>query len=63
MHMRDVGLEGVISSLLQVVPGKHTFRVNGSECLSCAIVGNAGNLHGSGYGKLIDSKDIVIRYE
>ena len=45
------------------MPGKSSFRVNGSRCLTCAIVGNAGNVHGSGYGKLIDSKDIIIRYE
>ncbi|CAN9504106.1 unnamed protein product [Ophioblennius macclurei] len=31
------------------------------RCRTCAVVGNSHNLKGSHYGKLIDSKDVVIR--
>nr|XP_057902644.1 CMP-N-acetylneuraminate-beta-galactosamide-alpha-2,3-sialyltransferase 1-like isoform X2 [Doryrhamphus excisus]XP_057902646.1 CMP-N-acetylneuraminate-beta-galactosamide-alpha-2,3-sialyltransferase 1-like isoform X2 [Doryrhamphus excisus] len=31
------------------------------RCRKCAVVGNSGNLKGSGYGKLINDHDIVIR--
>jgi beta-galactoside alpha-2,3-sialyltransferase (sialyltransferase 4B) len=62
MLARDTGVSEVIRSLLRVVPGKSSLNQNGKSCLSCAIVGNSGNLLGSGYGTLIDSKDVIIRY-
>ncbi|XP_072169270.1 CMP-N-acetylneuraminate-beta-galactosamide-alpha-2,3-sialyltransferase 2-like [Diadema setosum] len=65
-----VGLQGnadkdyvdALTKAFEVIPDPQRFMTrNLSTCLRCAVVGNSGNLRGSGYGELIDSHDAVIR--
>ena len=50
-----------MKELFEVIPGGNPFRRLPGQCRRCAVVGGAGNLIGSGYGSLIDSKEVVIR--
>ena len=61
MGQRDNGMDDIIAKLLKVIPGRSSLRGGDTTCISCAIVGSAGNLRGSKYGTLIDSQDVIIR--
>lgn len=54
--------EETVNKLFEIFPpipdlGKPKFNL----CSTCAVVGNSLNLKGSNYGRLIDSKDIIMR--
>lgn len=50
-------------SLYQMFPSKpDVSEPSPDRCMTCAVVGNSGNLNGSHYGKRIDAHHIVIRY-
>lgn len=52
----------VLSKLFQIVPGENPYRWRDPRhCRRCAVVGNSGNLRGSGYGPEIDGHDFVMR--
>ncbi|NXK51751.1 SIA4B sialyltransferase, partial [Chauna torquata] len=52
----------VLSKLFQIVPGENPYRWHDPRrCRRCAVVGNSGNLRGSGYGHEIDGHDFVMR--
>ncbi|NWY10548.1 SIA4B sialyltransferase, partial [Aphelocoma coerulescens] len=52
----------VLSKLFQIVPGEDPYRSRDPRrCRRCAVVGNSGNLRGSGYGPEIDGHDFVMR--
>ncbi|XP_044191923.1 CMP-N-acetylneuraminate-beta-galactosamide-alpha-2,3-sialyltransferase 2-like [Thunnus albacares] len=51
-----------VHNLFQIFPPTPPFiESSPSRCITCAVVGNSGNLKGSHYGALIDYHDIVIR--
>ncbi|CAB1333234.1 unnamed protein product, partial [Coregonus sp. 'balchen'] len=50
----------VVEKLFQVIPEADLYMDAGPErCRTCAVVGNSGNLKGSHYGALIDSKSAI----
>ncbi|XP_009979200.1 PREDICTED: CMP-N-acetylneuraminate-beta-galactosamide-alpha-2,3-sialyltransferase 2-like [Tauraco erythrolophus] len=52
----------VLTKLFQLVPGEDPYRSRDpNRCRRCAVVGNSGNLRGSGYGPEIDGHDFVMR--
>nr|XP_033799429.1 CMP-N-acetylneuraminate-beta-galactosamide-alpha-2,3-sialyltransferase 2 [Geotrypetes seraphini]XP_033799430.1 CMP-N-acetylneuraminate-beta-galactosamide-alpha-2,3-sialyltransferase 2 [Geotrypetes seraphini] len=52
----------VLEKLFQIVPGKNPYGFRDTKkCWRCAVVGNSGNLRGSGYGKDIDEHDFIMR--
>ncbi|XP_058475600.1 CMP-N-acetylneuraminate-beta-galactosamide-alpha-2,3-sialyltransferase 1-like [Solea solea] len=52
----------LIERLFQLIPNKVVYMDAGSDrCRTCSVVGNSGNLNGSGYGELIDAAHFVIR--
>ncbi|XP_061570270.1 CMP-N-acetylneuraminate-beta-galactosamide-alpha-2,3-sialyltransferase 1-like [Cololabis saira] len=52
----------VVDQLFQLIPDQDRYQDAGPDrCRTCSVVGNSGNLKGSGYGALIDSRDLVIR--
>ncbi|XP_028820160.1 CMP-N-acetylneuraminate-beta-galactosamide-alpha-2,3-sialyltransferase 1-like isoform X2 [Denticeps clupeoides] len=54
--------EDIVEKLFQLIPDKeHYTEVWPSRCRTCSVVGNSGNLKGSGYGPLIDASDFVMR--
>ncbi|XP_077434611.1 ST3 beta-galactoside alpha-2,3-sialyltransferase 8 [Vanacampus margaritifer] len=55
-------LQEVMSRMFQIIsPSSVDFTPRPALCRACAVVGNSGNLHKSGHGKLIDSHASVIR--
>ncbi|KAJ0050286.1 hypothetical protein NL108_014897, partial [Boleophthalmus pectinirostris] len=55
-------LQEVISELFKVIaPPPEPQKPRPSLCRTCAVVGNSGNLRNSGYGRLIDSHQSVLR--
>ncbi|NXU50857.1 SIA4B sialyltransferase, partial [Turnix velox] len=52
----------VLGKLFQIVPGEDPYRNREPRrCRRCAVVGNSGNLRGSGYGPEIDGHDFIMR--
>ncbi|XP_030438077.1 CMP-N-acetylneuraminate-beta-galactosamide-alpha-2,3-sialyltransferase 2 isoform X2 [Gopherus evgoodei] len=52
----------VLGKLFQIVPGENPYGSRDPrKCRRCAVVGNSGNLRGSGYGREIDRHDFVMR--
>uniref|UniRef100_A0A3B3H3C7 beta-galactoside alpha-2,3-sialyltransferase n=1 Tax=Oryzias latipes TaxID=8090 RepID=A0A3B3H3C7_ORYLA len=47
---------------MYVIPGRSPYGSwDQGRCLRCAVVGNSGNLRGSGYGKIIDEHNFIMR--
>jgi hypothetical protein len=57
----DKSFSQVMKELFQILPKGDPFHHFPGRCRRCAVVGGAGNLIGSNYGSLIDSKEVVIR--
>lgn len=52
----------VLEKLFQIVPGENPYRFRDpQQCRRCAVVGNSGNLRGSGYGPDVDGHNFVMR--
>lgn len=52
----------VLEKLFQVVPGENPYHFRDpQQCRRCAVVGNSGNLRGSGYGPDVDGHNFIMR--
>ncbi|XP_036782791.2 CMP-N-acetylneuraminate-beta-galactosamide-alpha-2,3-sialyltransferase 2 isoform X2 [Manis pentadactyla] len=52
----------VLDKLFQIVPGENPYRFRDPhQCRRCAVVGNSGNLRGSGYGPDVDGHNFIMR--
>ncbi|XP_018430734.1 PREDICTED: CMP-N-acetylneuraminate-beta-galactosamide-alpha-2,3-sialyltransferase 2, partial [Nanorana parkeri] len=61
-QFRFLNTSEVLSQLFQIIPRQNPYKQNNSlVCRRCAVVGNSGNLRGSGYGKDIDGHDFIMR--
>ncbi|XP_055222346.1 CMP-N-acetylneuraminate-beta-galactosamide-alpha-2,3-sialyltransferase 2 isoform X2 [Gorilla gorilla gorilla] len=51
----------VLEKLFQIVPGENPYRFRDPhQCRRCAVVGNSGNLRGSGYGQDVDGHNFIM---
>uniref|UniRef100_A0A3B5MEJ6 ST3 beta-galactoside alpha-2,3-sialyltransferase 2 n=1 Tax=Xiphophorus couchianus TaxID=32473 RepID=A0A3B5MEJ6_9TELE len=54
-------IQQVLLRLFQVIPGRSPYGSwDPGRCLRCAVVGNSGNLRGTGYGAAIDGHDYIM---
>ncbi|XP_029023319.1 CMP-N-acetylneuraminate-beta-galactosamide-alpha-2,3-sialyltransferase 1-like isoform X2 [Betta splendens] len=54
--------KNTVNALFQIFPpNPHVLEPRPERCRTCAVVGNSINLKGSGYGRLIDHHDVIIR--
>ncbi|XP_070616680.1 CMP-N-acetylneuraminate-beta-galactosamide-alpha-2,3-sialyltransferase 2 [Erythrolamprus reginae] len=61
-QFKSHNLHEVLEKLFQIVPGEDPYRCRASpSCRRCAVVGNSGNLRGSGYGHDINGHDFIMR--
>ncbi|XP_070808760.1 CMP-N-acetylneuraminate-beta-galactosamide-alpha-2,3-sialyltransferase 2 [Pituophis catenifer annectens] len=61
-QFKSHNLHEVLGKLFQIVPGEDPYRCRESpSCRRCAVVGNSGNLRGSGYGQDINGHDFIMR--
>ncbi|OCT82475.1 CMP-N-acetylneuraminate-beta-galactosamide-alpha-2,3-sialyltransferase 2 [Xenopus laevis] len=52
----------ILAQLFQIIPGQNPYKQQDPmTCRRCAVVGNSGNLRGSGYGKDIDGYEFIMR--
>uniref|UniRef100_A0A8B9K7W1 beta-galactoside alpha-2,3-sialyltransferase n=1 Tax=Astyanax mexicanus TaxID=7994 RepID=A0A8B9K7W1_ASTMX len=55
-------IQQVLLRLFQVIPGRSPYGSwDPARCLRCAVVGNSGNLRGTGYGPVIDGHNYIMR--
>ncbi|NP_001303812.1 CMP-N-acetylneuraminate-beta-galactosamide-alpha-2,3-sialyltransferase 2 isoform X1 [Latimeria chalumnae] len=61
-QFKPYNLKNVLGKLFEIIPGMNPYNSwDPQSCRRCAVVGNSGNLHGSGYGKAIDMHDFIMR--
>ncbi|XP_072836510.2 CMP-N-acetylneuraminate-beta-galactosamide-alpha-2,3-sialyltransferase 2 [Pogona vitticeps] len=61
-QFKSHNLKEVLSKLFQIIPGENPYRSReAGRCRRCAVVGNSGNLRGSGYGREINRHDFIMR--
>ncbi|KAL8194585.1 UNVERIFIED_CONTAM: CMP-N-acetylneuraminate-beta-galactosamide-alpha-2,3-sialyltransferase 2 [Gekko kuhli] len=61
-QFKSHNLNEVLNKLFQIVPGENPYGFRDSQkCRRCAVVGNSGNLRGSGYGREINGHDFIMR--
>ncbi|XP_077787897.1 CMP-N-acetylneuraminate-beta-galactosamide-alpha-2,3-sialyltransferase 2 isoform X2 [Podarcis muralis] len=61
-QFKSHNLNEVLGKLFQIVPGENPYSSQNSQlCRRCAVVGNSGNLQGSGYGREINGHDFIMR--
>ncbi|XP_077166788.1 CMP-N-acetylneuraminate-beta-galactosamide-alpha-2,3-sialyltransferase 2 [Paroedura picta] len=61
-QFKSHNLNEVLTKLFQIVPGENPYGSRDSQkCRRCAVVGNSGNLRGSGYGREINGHDFIMR--
>uniref|UniRef100_A0A8C5R765 CMP-N-acetylneuraminate-beta-galactosamide-alpha-2,3-sialyltransferase 2 n=1 Tax=Leptobrachium leishanense TaxID=445787 RepID=A0A8C5R765_9ANUR len=52
----------ILTQLFKIIPGHNPYtQLNPLSCRRCAVVGNSGNLRGSGSGKEIDGHNFIMR--
>ncbi|KAK5617793.1 hypothetical protein CRENBAI_026725 [Crenichthys baileyi] len=63
MEKRDFAVyKATVSKLFEIFPPTPDLgKACSARCRTCAVVGNSANLKGSGYGRLIDYQDVIIR--
>lgn len=62
-QFKSHNINEVLGKLFQIVPDENPYSSRDPQkCQRCAVVGNSGNLRGSGYGQDIDGHDFVMRW-